>query len=66
MKSNQFEVYKKREDVLMDKLYHVTIWTYSGGWPRKPFCTLFNITSYKSSIIRRAYIMIGTTTQMIT
>lgn len=26
MKSNQFEVYKKREDVLMDKLYHVTTW----------------------------------------
>ena len=27
VKSNQFEVYKKREDELMDKLYHVTTWT---------------------------------------
>jgi len=27
VKNNQFEEYKKREDYLMDKLYHVTNWT---------------------------------------
>ncbi len=27
VKSNKFEDYKKREDELMDKLYHVTTWT---------------------------------------
>lgn len=27
VKSNQFDTYKKREDYLMDKLYHVSTWT---------------------------------------
>lgn len=27
VKSNQFDEYKKREDYLMDKLYHVSTWT---------------------------------------
>lgn len=51
MKSNQFEVYKKREDELMDKLYHVTTWTDFKTF-RKQIDELIS-TAYSESIAEK-------------